>query len=171
MVTRITKYVCGDLNHAWDWHTLYREVLLRMSSIHKLFQTNPRFLCIQGPRTGSGHDFRVEWQVPQVPCLSFPRTCACIGIRGLHSKTMADRALDSRTSYRGLCPAAVSGVLEWWRVARTTNSEAWTKWLTFYGRHFPWWRHQMETFSALLAICHTKASDGELWCFLWSAPE
>ena len=42
-----------------------------------------------------------------------------------------------------------------------------------------WWRHQMETFPALLAICeftgyrwipHTKASDVELWCFLWSAP-
>ena len=33
------------------------------------------------------------------------------------------------------------------------------------------WRHQMETFSALLAICaHTKASDAELWCLLWSAP-
>ena len=36
-----------------------------------------------------------------------------------------------------------------------------------------WWRHQMETFSASLAICagwirHTKASDAELWCFLWS---
>ena len=31
-----------------------------------------------------------------------------------------------------------------------------------------WWRHQMETFSALLAICaRTKASDAELWCFLW----
>ena len=29
-----------------------------------------------------------------------------------------------------------------------------------------WWRHQMETFSALLALC-----DAELWCFLWSAPE
>ena len=39
-----------------------------------------------------------------------------------------------------------------------------------------WWRHQMETFSALLAFCgeftghrwipHTKASDAELWCFL-----
>ena len=41
----------------------------------------------------------------------------------------------------------------------------------------PWWRHQMETFSALLAICvgnpSTKASDMELWnwCFLWSLPE
>ena len=45
-----------------------------------------------------------------------------------------------------------------------------------------WWRHQMETFSALLAICagnspvpgdfpRTKASDAELWCFLWYAPE
>ena len=45
-----------------------------------------------------------------------------------------------------------------------------------------WWRHQMETFSALLALCEwgeftghrwippTKASDAELWCFLWSAP-
>ena len=46
----------------------------------------------------------------------------------------------------------------------------------------PWWRHQMETFSALLALCagnspgqnwipHTKASDAELGCFLWSAHE
>ena len=45
-----------------------------------------------------------------------------------------------------------------------------------------WWRHQMETFSVLLAILcrkftghrwipHTKASDAELWCFLWSVPE
>ena len=39
----------------------------------------------------------------------------------------------------------------------------------------------MATFSALLALCgeftgprwtpHTKASDGELWCFLWSSRE
>ena len=45
-----------------------------------------------------------------------------------------------------------------------------------------WWRHQMETFSALLAICvgnsrvpgefpTQMASNAELWCFLWSAPE
>ena len=45
-----------------------------------------------------------------------------------------------------------------------------------------WWRHQMERFSALLAIFDgeftsprwiplTKASDAELWCFLWSTPE
>ena len=38
----------------------------------------------------------------------------------------------------------------------------------------PWWRNQMETFSALLAICEgnhrwislTRDSDAELWCFL-----
>ena len=43
---------------------------------------------------------------------------------------------------------------------------------------FLWWRHEMESFSALLALsaCHrwiplTKASNAELWCFLWSAPE
>ena len=45
-----------------------------------------------------------------------------------------------------------------------------------------WWRHQMETFSALLAICAgnspvtgefpaQKASDAKLWCFLWFGPE
>ena len=45
-----------------------------------------------------------------------------------------------------------------------------------------WWHHQMETFSALLGhLCReftghrwiplTKASDKELWCFLWSVPE
>ena len=45
---------------------------------------------------------------------------------------------------------------------------------------YTWWRHQMETFSTLLALCveftgHmwiplTKTSDAELWYFLWSAP-
>ena len=46
------------------------------------------------------------------------------------------------------------------------------------GVKWTWWRHQMETFSALLAICvgnspgtRTKASDAELWCFLSSASE
>ena len=39
-----------------------------------------------------------------------------------------------------------------------------------------WWRHQMEIFFELLAtgprwIPRTKASDAELWCFLWSASE
>ena len=51
---------------------------------------------------------------------------------------------------------------------------AWNFWVQ------TWWRHQMETFSASLAICagnspvhgefpHTKASDAELLCFRWSA--
>ena len=51
-----------------------------------------------------------------------------------------------------------------------------------YSWQLLWLRHQVETFSALLAICEenspvtawiplTKASDAELWCFLWSAPE
>ena len=43
-----------------------------------------------------------------------------------------------------------------------------------------WWRHQIETFSAYLAICAGNSpvpgkfpaqSDAELWCFFWSAPE
>ena len=44
-----------------------------------------------------------------------------------------------------------------------------------------WWRHQMEAFSAYWPfvrgihrsrwIPRTKASDAELWWFLWSAPE
>ena len=32
-----------------------------------------------------------------------------------------------------------------------------------------WWRHQMETFPALLDLCavnYTKASDADFWCFL-----
>ena len=46
-----------------------------------------------------------------------------------------------------------------------------------------WWRHRMETFSMLLAFLGVgnspvtgefstpkKASDAELWCFLWCAP-
>ena len=53
-------------------------------------------------------------------------------------------------------------------------------------KHWPylwsWWRHQMETFSTLLAICvgnspvtgefpTQMASNAELWCYLWSASE
>ena len=45
-----------------------------------------------------------------------------------------------------------------------------------------WWRHQLETFFRVSGplwgkftghrwIPLTKASDAELWCFLWSAPE
>ena len=38
-----------------------------------------------------------------------------------------------------------------------------------------WWRHQLKTLSALLAICEgiplTKVSNAELWCFIWSASE
>ena len=49
--------------------------------------------------------------------------------------------------------------------------------LQFPKRKKSWWRHQMEHFSALLALCAgihrwiplTKASDAERWCFLWSA--
>ena len=36
---------------------------------------------------------------------------------------------------------------------------------------FSWWRHQMGTFSGYRWIPRTKASDAELWCFLWSASE
>ena len=46
----------------------------------------------------------------------------------------------------------------------------------------PWWRHSMETFFRVTVhlcgeftsprwIPRTKASDAELWCFLWSASE
>ena len=42
-------------------------------------------------------------------------------------------------------------------------------------RGWTWWRHKMETISALLAFGEgnhrSPASDAELWCFLWSAPE
>ena len=43
----------------------------------------------------------------------------------------------------------------------------------------PWWRHQLETFPRYWPFVRgihrwiplTKASDAEVWCFLWSAPE
>ena len=38
-------------------------------------------------------------------------------------------------------------------------------------RTISWWRHQIETMSALLALCEviplTKAGDAKRWCFLW----
>ena len=51
------------------------------------------------------------------------------------------------------------------------NCHYFKRWPQFYS----WWRHQMETFSVLLALCEgfrwiplTKASDVELWYFRWS---
>ena len=71
-----------------------------------------------------------------------------------------------------------------------TPSSSWTKQESVYVcgqlctvcvriiHHHSWWRHQMETLSALLALCawnspvtSTRASDAELWCFHWSGPE
>ena len=57
-----------------------------------------------------------------------------------------------------------------------------TRWLPHMGKITKWWRHQMESFSALLALCAGNSPvTGEfpsqrpvtrkLWCFLWSAPE
>ena len=53
-----------------------------------------------------------------------------------------------------------------------------------FWRHYQfssWWRHQMETFSITGPLCGeftshrwiplTKASDAELWCLFWYAPE
>ena len=47
----------------------------------------------------------------------------------------------------------VRRAVEFWLNAKI-NIEMWIHWYTFsrYGVN-PWWRHQMETFSALLAIC------------------
>ena len=50
-----------------------------------------------------------------------------------------------------------------------------------YGYMHAWWHHQLEIFRVTGPLCGefpghqwiplTKASDAELWCFLWSAPE
>ena len=56
-------------------------------------------------------------------------------------------------------------------------------WIQFgIADNLPWLRHQMETYFRVTSplwgecTCHgwiplTKASDAELWCFLWSSPE
>ena len=57
-----------------------------------------------------------------------------------------------------------------WMLCRIEKSEPW-----WQPRLTEWWHHQMETFSALLALCEgnplTKTSDAELRSFLWSPPE
>ena len=75
--------------------------------------------------------------------------------------------------YKPLCPVEHG----WVRV-----KAAYIIQLLYLQTQIAWWRHQMETFSALPALCAgkftghrwiplTKLSDAELWCFLWSAPE
>ena len=52
-------------------------------------------------------------------------------------------------------------------------------WVSFESVSRSWWRHQMETVTGPLCgeftghrwIPHIKASDAELWCYFWSAPE
>ena len=62
-----------------------------------------------------------------------------------------------------------------------TSRNTVSNWKKLRGLIITWWRHQMQTFSALLSLCgeftglrwipRTKASDAELWSFLWSALE
>ena len=56
-------------------------------------------------------------------------------------------------------------------------------WCPFHWLYFhPWWRHQMEAFSTLLALCvgnspvpsefsSQRPVMQSFWCFLWSTPE
>ena len=48
----------------------------------------------------------------------------------------------------------------WWSHVEETACLAWE-------RPDPWWRHQMETFSALLAICAANSPVGRISCILF----
>ena len=77
------------------------------------------------------------------------------------------------------CMLSVVGLEEYsardWRAATSVQRApvTWRKWGLWVWPPpkciVPWWRHQMETFSALLALSAgihlTKASDAELWYF------
>ena len=84
-----------------------------------------------------------------------------------------------------LLPTKVRLILETWRYTRPQFGHHYVCrcqqaqcWLIGY---VSWWRHQIETFFRVTGplngeftghrwIPHTKASDAELWCLLWSAP-
>ena len=53
----------------------------------------------------------------------------------------------------------------WWRHHENLHKGWKGFWIHTPIKSFSWWRHQIETFSALLA------SDAKLWCFLLSVPE
>ena len=85
--------------------------------------------------------------------------------------------------FQKLCPSVhllmawhflVSGQAQWWP----------SRFLQMFGistGKYIWWRHQMDIFHITGCLCGdftghrriplTKASDADLWCFLWSAPE
>ena len=68
-------------------------------------------------------------------------------------------------------------IVRWQQISAIIVALVWTDWgaTQFDDVIISWWRHQMESFSALLALCagkspvtcdpRTKASDAELWCF------
>ena len=54
-----------------------------------------------------------------------------------------------------------------WNLKKAQNTPA-------SGLQYAWWRHQIETFSALPVLCAGNSpatGDADLKCFLWSAPE
>ena len=79
-----------------------------------------------------------------------------------------------RIWYLGVAYASL--VLETIIVLAVRKGQEW-KWWVHY--KVPWWRHQIFSVTGLLCgeftghrwISRTKASDADLWCFLWFVPE
>ena len=64
----------------------------------------------------------------------------------------------------------------WKRLFNCYKDLHWPALIVIWSLHNAWWRYQIQTSSVLLAHCEgnppvtTKASDADLWCFLWCSP-
>ena len=127
--------------------------------------------------------------VTHVPwCMSGSPTCNGRGKRSRHSRHMRNPQFYV-SGKRPMAPifSREDELTHWYLCSLWFVSSQFTHMITARFRwnfcfcvesYKPWWRHQMETFSALLDLCcgeftghrwipRTKASDAELWCFLW----
>ena len=133
-----------------------------------------RAYCIHYSFSGKKSLDRPFW-VYFLPSCKLPFSTPTIhhGIIRVHSSVILVHNT-KRSVIRLYCPGMIVLTRE------TLPHENYGAW--YHDTLISWWRHQMKTFSRVTGhlcgeftgprwIPRTKASDAELWCFLWSAPE
>ena len=178
------------LSYLWYWNVNYNTLLVQGSSDNWMREIQRYWVRYHALTHDAIHSC-------YIPCFKCTQTCSpCLlytklSLQWRHKKR--DGVWNKRKHQSSASLAFVRGIRRWLvnspHKGPVENVSIWWRYRVYLSAarklsftHTTWWRHQMETFSALMAICmgnspvpgqfdRTKTSDAELWCFLWLAPE